>query len=264
MRTDAEMLEFAQACEKIESEGGDVLGYIAEEYPSYTPRATWYRLQKWLGRNKYQLTEGKPKEKGVKYVGRMMELAKGCLEAYGRGEKVYDYLASQGSANPSAYWYQIKATVKLKDPDLYERLSVIRTNERKNTGGTVKAGEPVNTGASYDQEKVTPETVFFGGKEYERLEGEGKPVNEFREKPSPTCCQPARPSGVTVPDEIPEDSLPVCAVKSNVAGKWELARTEGFVHLIYQETQCLTLHKDSWLKLAEEIPLMLKQLGLSK
>ena len=174
-------------------------------------------------------------------MGKMMELAKGCLDAYGRGETVFDYLKSQGSKNPSAYWYQIKQTAKLKDPDLYEQLSVIRTGDRK--------------------KPQEAETIVFGGKEYEKLEGEGKPVNEYRKKTSPTCCQPARPSGVTVPDQLP-DSLPICAVKSNVAGKWELARTDGFVHLIYQETQCLTLHADKWMELAQEIPRMLKQLGL--
>ena len=93
MRTDAEELDFARECERIEKNGGDVQGYIAQEYPSYTPRAVWYRLQRnYLGRKDFQLTEGRPKKKGVKYMGKMMELAKGCLDAYGRGETVFDYL----------------------------------------------------------------------------------------------------------------------------------------------------------------------------
>lgn len=255
MRTDAELLEFALTCEKIEKQGGDVLGYIEQEYPSYTPRATWYRLQKnQLKRTAGQLTEGKPKEKGVKYMGKMMELAKGCIEAFGRGESVYDYLASQGSKNPSAYWYQIKQTVKLKDPDLYEKLSVIRTDTRK---------------------KETParkevETIFFGGKEYEKMEA-----------PSPTCCQPAPPSGVTVPDELPEEPetedplLDIVAVGSRAVknGRYQKSDIhfdcEGgnkWVHLIWRDLvtkdeKSMSLHVDDWLRLAEEIPAAMKQLG---
>jgi hypothetical protein len=285
MRTDAELLEFALTCEKIEKQGGDVLGYIEQEYPSYTPRATWYRLQKaCLNRTAAQLTEGKPKEKGVRYMGKMMELAQGAIEAYGRGENVYDYLASQGSKNPSAYWYQIKATVKLKDPDLYEKLSVIRTDTRK---------------------KETParkevETIFFGGKEYEKMEG-----------PSPTCCQPAPESGVTVPDDLAlnaaqkagvsvdhaansvkkmaeamrsateqankfvSSQLDIVAVGSRAVknGRYQKSDIhfdcEGgnkWVHLIWRDLvtkdeKSMSLHVDDWLRLAEEIPAAMKQLG---
>ena len=245
MRTDAELLEFALVCEKIEKQGGDVLGYIEQEYPSYTPRATWYRLQKtWLNRTAAQLTEGKPKEKGVKYMGKMMDLAKGCIEAFGRGESVYDFLASQGSKNPSAYWYQIKATVKLKDPDLYEQLSVIRTDNRKNA-----------------QE---PKTVTFGGKEYEKMEG-----------PSPTCCQPAPPSGVTVPDELPEEPEPlmIAALLSSVdpAYKYELIKmqTRSDIHMalcwrdkICNQEHSLIFTPADWKKLSKEILTAIEQFGI--
>lgn len=259
MRTDAEMLEFAQACERIEKDGGDVLGFISWEYPSITPRATWYRLQRtWLGRKEHQLTEGKPKKEGVKYMGKMMELAQGAIEAYGRGENVYDYLASQGSKNPSAYWYQIKATVKLKDPDLYEQLSVIRTDNRKNV-----------------QE---PKTVTFGGKEYEKMEG-----------PSPTCCQPAPESGVTVPDEIPDskptapdmnptdaDRRPVYPINggkieffvreiSSKTGVWKYEEsTNRYVFAAWKwegnDKNVMRMRIEDWLNLAAEIPEALKAL----
>ena len=249
MRTDAELLDFALACEKIEKQGGDVLGYIEQEYPSYTPRATWYRLQKnQLKRTTEQLTEGKPKEKGVKYVGKMMDLAQGCIEAYSRGESVYDFLASQGIKNPSAYWCQIKATVKLKDPDLYEKLSVIRTDTRK---------------------KETParkevETIFFGGKEYEKMDG-----------PSPTCCQPARPSGVTVPDVLTEDPKPlmIAALLSSVdpGYKYELIKTQtrSDIHmaLCWRDKLCNQEHNliftpADWKKLSKEILTAIEQFGI--
>ena len=44
-------------------EVGDVLGFIQVNWPSYTPRATWYNLQRqYLHRQTHQLTEGRPKE----------------------------------------------------------------------------------------------------------------------------------------------------------------------------------------------------------
>lgn len=59
-----------------------------------------------------------------------------------------------------------------------------------------------------------PNRVSFGGKEYEKMRREhmnnigvmvGIMAEEERRSASPTCCQPAPPSGVTVPDELPED-----------------------------------------------------------
>lgn len=59
-----------------------------------------------------------------------------------------------------------------------------------------------------------PNRVGFGGKEYEKMRREhmnnigvmvGIMAEEERRSASPTCCQPAPPSGVTVPDELPED-----------------------------------------------------------
>ena len=275
MRTYAEDLKFAKACEQIEKEGGDVQGYIAQEYPSYTPRATWYRLQRnQLGRKEFQLTEGRPKEKGVKYMGKMMELAQGCLDAYGRGETVFDYLRSQGSKNPSAYWYQIKQTAKLQDPDLYEKLSVIRTNDRKPHQEASKAPVTVDLGEHPEQVKEAVSRVFFGGKEYEKLEGEWKPVNEYRAKPSPTCCQPARESGVTL-DDMP---LEIVGIMSNVKGYYQKSCIENkhlpgldgqYVHLIWRDLvthdeRSLGLSVSEWLQLAEEIPKAMRQLGFMK
>ena len=84
-RSKAEKLEFAKACERIEKRGGDVLAYVEREYPSCTPRATWYMLQReYL--NRKQLTEGRPKEnRGEKDMGKMMDMANEVMDAYARG-----------------------------------------------------------------------------------------------------------------------------------------------------------------------------------
>ena len=66
--------------------------------------------------------------------------------------------------------------------------------------------------------------------------------------------------------EVP-DELPVCAVKSRVHGIWELSAIEGCVSLTWENRithqECfLGMTAAEWRKLANEIPVALKQLGL--
>ena len=115
--------------------------------------------------------------------------------------------------------------------------------------------------------KEAVESVFFGGKEYKKMD-----------KPSPACCQPARPSGVTVPDSkltepdkkpTRSDGLRISAVES-WHGKYELCgdrKTPNFTGMAYQQDFLGTTHEilfspENWLKFAEEIPIALEQLGL--
>ena len=227
MRTDKENKKFAEACAKLEKRGGDVLGYITWEYPSITPEATWYRLQKsYLKRCGDQITDGKPRE-GEKYMSRMQILAMGALEAHERGESVYDYLESQDIKNASVYWDQLKQAMRRKDPEIYEKIASIQAIPKK--------------------------------------------------PGSMTCCAPARESGVTVPDEIPEEKLPepmeIVGVRSRVKGYYmksevnpALVDGNRYVHLIWRdlvtrEERSIGLSVEEWKKLAEEIPQAMKQLG---
>lgn len=297
MRTEEQKQAFVMECLEIEKAGGDVLGYIEVNWPSYTPRATWYNLQRrFLHRSTAQLTEGKPKGSGTR-MGKMQEVANAVMDAYARGENVYDWLEKNGYRNPSSQWYQLKLYAQKHDMELYERMCDVKQERRKTkprtemsapinfpeepvqdlkagepmpvklpAGGKIEAGKPSPfPDPDYSNEMIIPQntgdhvsaenfrkTVEFKGKEYERMN-----------KPSPTCCQPARPSGVTVPDE-----LPVCAVKSRIKGEWHLSSVEGCVHLIWEdrmthEERSLGLPADDWKKLAKEIPMMLMQLGLS-
>lgn len=276
MRTDEQKQAFVNECLEIEKAGGDVLGYIEVHWPSYTPRATWYNLQRqFLHRNTAQLTEGKPKGSGTR-MGKMREAAEAVMDAYDRGENVYDWLEENGYRNPSSQWYQLKLYAQKHDLELYERMCNVNQERRKakprhesapinfpeKPAPELKAGEalpvklPENTGDHVSAEDFR-KTVEFKGKEYERMN-----------KPSPTCCQPAKPSGVTVPDVLPDEPLKICAVQSRVKGVWQLSEVKGCVHLIWKdlithEERSLGLPADAWKKLAEEIPLMLRQLGLS-
>ena len=146
-------------------------------------------------------------------------------------------------------------------------------------------------------EKNAVETVVFGGKTYEKVEpekltnppwpksmdkkidnmtayvetGDHISAEEYKtlagdiqkpeKKPVP-CCAPSTRKGVEVPDV-----LPVCAVKSRVQGVWELSAIEGCVSLTWENRithqECfLGMTAAEWRKLANEIPVMLKQLGL--
>ena len=281
-RSKAEKLEFAKACERIEKRGGDVLAYVEREYPSYTPRATWYMLQReYL--NRKQLTEGRPKEnRGEKDMGKMMDMANEVMDAYARGENIYDWLEAHGYANASSTWFQLKQAAKKNDPELYARMCEARMDRRK-----PKESKP----------EVIPREPEEKPKEIP-LPGESLPVTVHGKRIT-TCCAPARESGVTVPDEIPEETkkddafkkvaeamkkvvctgktdpepMEIVGVRSRVKGYYmksevnpEQVNVTGYVHLIWRdlmtrEERSIGLSVEEWKKLAEEIPQAMKQLG---
>ena len=203
MRTDAEKQAFVMECLRIEKQGGNVQEYIAQNWPSYTPRATWYNLQKqYLGRNGNQLTEGKPKieRKEVNTMRKRRDMNVVLDEILNVIESHGDPIAwfeKEGYAFPFSGWSNLKKWAQTTRPDDFEKLpkdmklyyakhGIQRHGKAGDaakpgepSGGTIKAGETVIVGDSYDQEKI-----FFGGKEYEKMD-----------KPSPTCCQQAKQSG---------------------------------------------------------------------
>lgn len=285
-RSKAEKLEFAKACERIEKRGGDVLAYVEREYPSYTPRATWYMLQReYL--NRKQLTEGRPKEnRGEKDMGKMMDMANEVMDAYARGESIYDWLEAHGYKNPSSMWFQMKQAAKKVDPDLYDRMcDAITSTKRK-----PKAQRTVEQLTPPPKPKEEPKEIPQAG--------EPMPVT-VHGKQVTTCCAPARESGVTVPDEIPEETkkddalkkvaeamkkvvntgktdpepMEIVGVRSRVKGYYMKAEVNPalvdgnrYVHLIWRdlvtrEERSIGLSVEDWKKLAEEIPQAMKQLG---
>lgn len=312
-RTDEQKQAFARKCLEIEKANGDVLGYIEVNWPSYTPRATWYNLQRqYLNRNTAQLTEGKPEvPKGdPREMERRnrMKMLDGLIEAIAKGIHPFDYLEAQGYLNPVQAWHDLKNWAKKNAPEKHEKLPPnlkgLKMNrsklgilkEKREPVPELKAGEslpvklPENTGDHVSAEEYR-ETVKFNGKVYEKavpeklvnppwpkeMDGKISDVAAYLEKPSPTCCQPAPPSGVTVPDELPDEPklLKVAALTSSFDPdfRYELSNIKDgknrVVSLVWREPmgggeRSLNLTTDEWQLFAKEIPQMLRQLGLIK
>lgn len=292
MRTDAEKQAFVMECLRIEKQGGNVQEYIAQNWPSYTPRATWYNLQKqYLGRNVNQLTEGKPKieRKEVNTMRKRRDMnvvldeVLKVIEAHG---DPIAWFEKEGYAFPFSGWSNLKKWAQTTRPDDFEKLpkDMKLYYAKHGIQRHGKAGDAAKPGDNTTEGDKAPETVVMNGKEYEKMDGihaypglpgaaekdiYGRhPVTAYVEKPSPTCCQPAKPSGVTVPDE-----LPVCAVKSGFRkdAKYELCGVkdvnEGFMAFIWRDLinhseQDLSMSASQWRKFADEIPKALAQLGM--
>lgn len=303
-RTEAEKKAFALTCLEIEKQGGDVLAYIEKNLPSYTPRAAWYNLQgKYLSRNPLQYTEGKPIDPEERRMNELKADKSGQLDAVLKileehGDPI-EYLAGLGYKVPTQAWADLRIWTRKHRPDDLKKLPANLKLYYTEHGLKSYSG-----GAKAMTVKQKPkETVEFNGKTYERYTGEGTAVNEYREKkpdyeppkevvqvkgkdgrvenvklygdkPSPTCCQPARESGVTL-DDMP---LEIVGIMSNVKGYYQkscienkhLPGTDGqYVHLIWRDLatrdeRSLGLSVTEWLQLAEEIPKAMRQLGFMK
>lgn len=287
MRTDAEKQAFAMKCLEIEKAGGDVREYIAKNWPSYSPRATWYNLQReYLKRNTAQLTEGKPepKREEVNEMRRAkVDLLNGVLKVLAEKGDPLEYMKEQGYKFPQQAWADLRNWANAHNmnqgrlpEDLRKYYARIRADKPGNVAPDEKQGEHPTEAEkapetpekreSGDDENLDVRSrvneVFFGGKAYEKMD-----------KPSPTCCQPAPTSGVTVPDELPEESLKIAALLSSFDPdfRYELSNIKNgknrVVSLVWREPmgggeRSLNLTTDEWQLFAKEIPRMLKQLGL--
>ena len=257
MRTDAEKQAFAMKCLEIEKAGGNVQEYIAKNWPSYSPRATWYNLQReYLKRNTAQLTEGKPepKRKEVNEMRRAkVDLLNGVLKVLAENGDPLEYMKEQGYKFPQQAWADLRNWANAHNmnqgrlpEDLRKYYARIRADKPGNVAPDEKPGEHPTKA---EKAPETPEKresgddenldvrrrvneVFFGGKAYEKMD-----------KPSPTCCQPAPPSGVTLPDELPEESLQIAAVRSAVCDGYKYERVFGIgdqdnVALVWRDPVC--------------------------
>ena len=231
-------------CLEVERLGYSVLDFLREQ-GAISPWGTWWRLQvEELGRARYQIRDGKESKMAKKNVltPEVRTDAEKMIEAGRDPKQIQVYLAEHGSKNPSAHLYAIKNSMK------------------KKAGTKLDSGHPKikQEGELAGFEPFVPEkkTVTFGGKEFEKME-----------RPSPTCCQPAKPSGVTVPDQLPEEKPKRPAIRIREAdgavGTWRNT-SERFVSFKMpargpeDEDREIELTAEEWLAISAELPNVLE------
>lgn len=225
--------KMALECLEVERLGYSVLDFLREQ-GAISPWGTWWRLQvEELGRARYQIRDGKENKMAKKNNVLTPEVRTDAekMIAEGRDPKTIQiYLADHGSKNPSAHLYAIKNGMKKK------------AQQKDELAGFVPM----------DLKKKKPEKVNFNGKEFEKMD-----------KPSPTCCQPARPSGVTVPDQLPEEKRPFKVIEAEgVSGTW---RYDGSCLLKYKTPGYeITMMVEDWLAMTAELPNALALFGIKE
>ena len=222
-------------CLEVERLGYSVLDFLREQ-GAISPWGTWWRLQvEELGRARYQIRDGKENKMAKKNVltPQVREEAESMIEAGEDPKEIQRYLAEHGSKNPSAHIYAIRNSMKKKAEPKKDELAgfVPMIPEKK-------------------------KTVEFQGKEFERME-----------RPSPTCCQPARPCGVTVPDQLPKEKPKRPAIRIREAdgavGTWRNT-SERYISFKMpargpeDEDQEIELTAEEWLAISAELPNVLE------
>lgn len=227
-------------CLEVERLGYSVLDFLQEQ-GAISPWGTWWRLQvEELGRARYQIRDGKENKMAKKNVltPQVRAEAESMIEAGEDPKEIQRYLAEHGSKNPSAHIYAIRNSMKKKaEPKLDSGHPEIKKKDQ--LAGFVP---------------MVPEkkTVEFQGKEFERME-----------KPSPTCCQPAKPSGVTVPDQLPEEKTSFKIKEAEgVSGVW---RNDGNGWISYKKGDERTkMRVEDWMIMLTEFPNVLKLFGIEE
>ena len=233
--------KMALECLEVERIGYSVIDFLREQ-GAISPWGTWWRLQvEELGRARYQIRDGKENKMAKKNVltPQVRAEAESMIEAGEDPKEIQRYLAEHGSKNPSAHIYAIRNSMKKKaEPKLDSGHPEIKKKDE--LAGFVP---------------MVPEkkkTVTFNGKEFEKMD-----------KPSPTCCQPAKPSGVTVPDQLQEEKRSFKVIEAEgVSGTW---RYDGSCLLKYKTPgHEITMMVEDWLAMTAELPNALALFGIKE
>ena len=280
MRTDEQRQAFAKECWEIEKQGGDVLEYIRVNWPSYTPGATWFNLQRVYLPDK-KMTSGKPQKEGGEEEMRRdrVETLNGILNALKNGEHPYDYLESVGYTNPHQAYVDTRIWARKYNYDAFVQLPVslkklqvkpksAPINFKEEPAPDLRAGEalplklPKKPVETKDAVQKCEETVIFEGKTYEKMAEESKKAEESYKKFTET-----------VKDIIkPDKPLRIHSVESDAyqTARYENSTPAGgktpYMTFAWNDKQrgpCeLTLAVSTWEQLLDEIPKALSQLGL--
>lgn len=150
--TEKERWEKINHCLELEKSGGDILGYLAENWPSYTPRATWINIQKeYLKRKEWQISSGGPEKlekdmndpkplemetEAAKVAeelakdGRILwksleERAQTLIDILKKGGSPWDYYTRLGASDPAKSFRLFRNKLKNARPDLYAEMQAL-------------------------------------------------------------------------------------------------------------------------------------------
>ena len=220
MRTQEQRKAIADECVRIEKEGGDVLAYLKGKGFLYTTESVWRNLQtEILHRAPGSVTDGKPKE--AKDMNDRKEIAYALRDGYyENGEEIRSFLEDCGYSDPSNGLSSVKDWAKKNDPECYEAIKDLTVRGSQKRRPPEKAQNASQTGRKVSPKDDSPKAAEAPGRAAQQepeASGGGyidpeamakELARRLGEKAGTvvTCCAPAKPSGVTVPDEIPEES----------------------------------------------------------
>lgn len=286
-----------------------MLAYLKSLGFIYTTEAVWRNMQREiLKRPLNMISKGRPKE-AASTMGRrravdVIQLAEEAVTVARMGTDPKEFLAGKGYKNPTSAWASMKE-IYLEEhpgetlPDVprkpREKKPKIQTFSKDapdkhkaeclEKAPEAAADSPAKTDAGTASEapaaakeagKLPPKGAQGGYADPKELAKEIARKMGEKSGAVVTCCAPARPSGVSVPDEIPDKapetklkSMKISAVESDYA-KYEISgeRNEMLRITAYRhgalEPAGIEFGPEAWLQIAKEIPRALKLLGLTR
>ena len=234
LRTEEEKAAILNECLRLEKEGGDILGYLwSQDY--VTPRATWCNYQReWLGRKPYQYTDGKPKKKGEKKMGKPVNTKEDrqrrldeLIERVNKGMGIRAALADMGYSGKSAgqQYRQLRNFAKENDPIAYAALP-------ESIGGDIV---PVTSLADAMQNCQDAADEFFGECEKMglKLDSEPAPAIEYR----------------------------VTGIDTEM-GSFRYFKRSGYLDWDFGDNDTVSMNTDEWRQLIEDLPKIMDILGV--
>ena len=240
LRTDEEKIEILEHCLELERTGGDILGYLWNQ--NYlTPRATWFNYQReWLGRKPYEFTDGKPKKRGEKKMNNKNDKRKvleAVITAIERGDDPLVFMTTFGYQAPQAAYAALKKYAKQNAPELAPKLPDLRTI-RKTT-------------------KKAPEKATLA----DAIDGMTDAANEFFDKCEEMGLK-VNGEQVKKPNLIVSGPIMVSAIRHKNFGEFYRDFDHNCIDWRTREGDEVSLSTQGWKSLVEELPELLKLLGV--
>ena len=254
MRTPEEKMKIVERCVELEKEGGDILAYLwSENY--MTPRATWYNFQReYLGRKRYEYTEGKPNEgRFEKAMKRKLtpEREKKAIEIAIEGGDPRPFLAREcNMKDPVTAWWKLRSRLKDEDPETFAKLP----DRLPNAGWTSHNDVFHNPKPKVD--KGMPKTLELeGGQDYQLKVAETpEGFHNIRGVNDPKPEAPAKP--------VAFGDYEVTAIRDKELGEFYFDTKFNVIDWRTLDGDEVSMNATGWRNLADAIPKILGVLGV--